>query len=52
MVITRVATTVITGVIHTTEHIIIVGGPITTAATDITSTTNVITTAIKADGLM
>jgi len=46
MVTIRVAITAITGVLHITERTITMVGPIT-AAIDITSITNAITTAIK-----
>jgi hypothetical protein len=52
MVITRAATTAITGVIHIIEHITILAGRIITAAVGITSITSVITTATKEHKLM
>ena len=52
MVITRAATTAITGVIHITERITIVAGRITTAAVGITSITSVTTTGTKEHELM
>jgi len=43
---------VIMGVIHITERITTLGGRTTTAAIDLTSITNIITTATKAEALV
>jgi hypothetical protein len=49
MGITRVVITVITGVIHLTERLTILGGRTTTEAIDLTSIISIITTATKAE---